>query len=302
MSRRSLTLTLLLLLAGAFFGAAMAQEEQPAEGAEPTLEERAAAGDTEAMNYLGYLLLSDTVAPQPAEGMLWLMRAAAAGDVKAASNIGWLYLQGTLVERDLDAAVAWLTKAADGGLPVARSLLGDLYRDGTGVAADSLRADSLYREAFEGGLADAGLKLYDLNAARYQDLTAAEKVKEGKYYYLWGAPSEGVKLFYAAAEEGDAEALTLLGDAYSRALGVPYDYDLSRRYFVKGALGGNPSAQFVVGELLEIFPDALKEEEREESIEKGSEDLHEDAAWWFEQAAAQGVTDADEAYRRLLGE
>lgn len=267
-----------------------------ARGQEPDeWRERAEAGDVEAMNYLGYLLLGGTegVERDTAEGLRWLVRAAASGDAKAASNLGWLFLQGDIVEQNLREAARYLGIAADKGLPVAQSLLGDLYRDGLGVESDSIAADSLYREAFEHGLADAGYKLYDLNSGRYENLPPEEKVTAGKYFYLRGAPSEGVKLFYLASEEGNPDALTLLGDAYSRAIGVPYDHELSLKYFVMGAKGGNPTAQFIIGELLEIFPDALRNLPE-------AEGLPDDPNYWNEKAASAGVTDAAIAMELLL--
>lgn len=272
-----------------------------ARGAEPPEEpgvdhwaERAQEGDVEAMNYLGYLLLSgaEGVAKDPGAGLSWLAKAASLGDAKAASNLGWLYLQGEVVEASPETAAGWLRTAADKGLPIAQSLLGDLYRDGLGVARDSVAADSLYREAFEHGLADAGFKLYALNEGKYAVLPPEGKVAAGKYYYLRGAPSEGVKLFYMASDEGDAEAKALLGDAYTRAIGVPYDYALSKKYYVEAALGGNAPAQFVVGELLDIFPDALSDFDLPEEATE--------AAYWYGKAAEAGVTDAAIASDRLL--
>lgn len=251
---------------------------------------KAEAGDIEAMNYLGYLLLSGNEGTErdAAAGLAWLIKAASLGDAKAASNLGWLYTEGDMVGQDLEEGRKWLEIAAAKGLPVAQSILGDLYRDGRGVTPDALTADSLYREAFEHGLADAGYKLYALHETQYGDMTPEEMVEEGRYYYLRGAPSEGVKLFYMAADNGSPEALALIGDAYTRAMGVPYDYNLSLRYYVKAALAGNPSAQFILGELLEIFPDALN------GIDEGA-GVAADPSYWFEKAAEGGVSDAAEA-------
>lgn len=281
----------------------IARSEESADSIAPTdalsvLREQAKAGDTEAMNYLGFMLLSgeEGVERDSAEGLSWLVKAASAGDVKAASNLGWLYLDGNLVEQDLQKGAAWLEKASQAGLPVAQSLLGDLYREGRGVEKSALMADSLYREAFEHGLYDAGYKLYDLNAERYATLPASEQVKTGKYFYLRGAPSEGVKLFYLAADKGDADAYALLGDAYSRAYGVPYDYDLSLKYYAMGAMAGNPSAQFIIGELLEIFPDALLNLDSEDFREP----LIDDPFFWYEKAGEGGISDAAMASDRLL--
>lgn len=266
---------------------------------ETSLREKAEAGDAEAMNYLGYALISgaDSTAVDVEEGLDWLIQAADSGSMKAASNLGWLMIDGSIVEQDLPKGVYWIRKAADAGLPVAQSILGDLYRDGKGVDKNIAMADSLYREAFERGLNDAGYKLYALNVDSYESMTPHEQVVNGKYYYLRGTPSQGVKLFYMAADKGDAEALALLGDAYTRAVGVPYDYNLSLSYYAKAARAGNPSAQFIIGELLEIFPDSM----RHLNVTDFPEPLSDDPAYWFEKAALAGVNDALEAERRLIG-
>lgn len=263
--------------------------------------ESAEKGYLPAMNYLGYRLISSEFSgmeKDTREGLDWLEKAAIAGDAKAASNIGWLLSEGNLVEKDYEKAAFWLQKAADSGLPVAMSLLGDLYREGNGVMINVATADSLYSEAFERGLTDAGYKRYSLRETDIDSLSAPELLREGKYYYLRSAPSIGVKLFYMASEKGSPEAMALLGDAYTRAIGVPYDHDLSLRYFARAAEAGNPSAQFVIGELLEIFPDALEGLD----IEQSGKPLSSDPLYWYERAAARGITDAETATRILLQE
>ena len=266
-------------------------------------------GYAPAMNYLGYRLISGDVAAvgrDAEEGLMWLEKAAEAGDIKAASNIGWLLIEGKDVPQDLENAARWLAKAADGGLPIAQSLLGDLYRDGRGVAADTVTADSLYRAAFEAGMPDAGYKRAALNEERYKGFTPEEALEEGKYYYFRYAPSEGVKLFYQAADEGNAEAMALLGDAYTRAVGVPYDHSLSIKYYTKAALRGNPAAQFIIGELLEIFPDALNDLDPNDEFftlpaegDAEVQTLSKDPFYWYEKAAEAGITNAEEASSSL---
>lgn len=284
---------LIMLMCAVAFG--MQAAPRDSEAPDSLLIEKARNGDLEAMNYLGYLLVSGSegVEPNVEEGLRWITLAAEEGDVKAASNLGWLYIEGEFLQRDLEQGVKWLSKAADAGLPVAKSILGDLYLEGKGLPQDSLAADSLYREAFEGGLGDAGFKLYALNADSYARLAPSEMVEVGKYYYLRSAPSEGVKLFYLAADDGNATAMTLLGDAYTRGIGVPYDHALSLKYYVAGAMAGNPSAQFVLGELLEIFPDALSDNEE-------WKDVPDDPRYWLDLAAKAGVTDAAIATDRLF--
>ena len=49
----------------------------------------------------------------------------------------------------------------------------------------------------------------------------------------------------------------MLGHAYARGRGVPYDHRLANEYFARAAILGNPAAMFILAETLEIFPDAL---------------------------------------------
>ena len=56
-----------------------------------------------------------------------------------------------------------------------------------------------------------------------------------------------------------ARAMALLGDAYSRGVGVKYSHDKSLAYFARAALAGNPSAMYILAETLEVFPDALQD-------------------------------------------
>ena len=93
-----------------------------------------------------------------------------------------------------------------------------------------------------------------------------------------------------------ARAYALLGHAYSRGLGVGYDHAKANEYFARAAQLGDPSAQFILAETLEIFPDALR---------TLLPDLDADDATMTPEslraaAARAGVTDAAAATRRLL--
>ena len=104
------------------------------------------------------------------------------------------------------------------------------------------------------------------------------------------------------ADADDAEAQALMGDAYSRAQGVGYDYEKSLLYFLKAALGGNHPAQFVIGELLDIFPDVLSEPQATELLRQYGEDINDcqSSSFWYGKAAMGGVTNAESASRLLL--
>lgn len=264
------------------------------------LRRAADAGHPAAENLLGYKLITgeDGVMRNPGEGLERLEHAASLGDSKALSNIGYLLLHGEGVEHDSAKAAYWLQRAADRGILTAASMLGDLYRDGNGVEQDSLAAASLYRMAFDKGLTDAGYKLYDLSKNEIDSLPATARLREGLYYFRRSMPDIGVRIFRQLSQDSlpemRARAKALLGDAYSRGRGVDYDYALSTRYYLEAAREGDPSAQFIIGELLEIFPDAL-----EGMLLPSDPPDFSSASFWLECAASAGISDASSAFKRL---
>lgn len=269
-------------------------------------------GYAPAQNYLGFRLYrGDGINRDIDLGLEWMEKAALQGDPKAANNLGWLLLEGEGVAHDPRKAAFWLERSARSGLPTGMAQYADLLRTGQIIPADTLRADSLYRCAIEAGLQDAEKKLLAMQRNRWLNLSPDSALRLGIHHYTHRAPSIGVALFEQVADQlasGDtlnsptcdtaiaAQALALLGDAYTRALGVEYDYDRSMRYFVEAARLGNSSARFIVGELLEVFPDALMDLYGDTD----DESLHHTADWWLEQAAEAGVTDAAEANKKLF--
>ena len=291
------------------------------------LIESARAGSVKGANLLGYKLIrGEGMERDFRAGMAWIERAARAGDPMAQSNMGYFLLQADSADYDPAAAVVWLEKAAAGGVPEARSMLGDIYLEGIGVTPDTLRAEREYRAAYTLGLRDAAYKLASLYDAVGSDRTDRQLLEDGLFFYSGTAPQLGVAIFRRLAEASSADSVAsvgaeaavdrcslqdsvadderalrarakaLLGDAYTRGRGVGYDHALSTRYYFEAACEGDPSAQFVIGELLDIFPDSL------DSLLDDST-LPSDAAtapYWYERAASAGVRDAAEAMRRLL--
>ena len=263
-------------------------------------------GYAPARNYLGFRYFNGEAVTQNVDSALyWITKAAAAGDIKAANNLGFLLSNSDKVTHDYGQAVAWLSKAAEAGLPTAQATLADLLRQGLGAPADTVKAVELYTAAIRGGLPDAELKLLSMMGKKWEALPSDSALSLGKFYYLNNAPFIGVTLFENAAADDNADALALLGDAYSRGEGVDYNHDLSADYFLRAALGGQSSAQFVIGELLDIFPDALTAEALMPTLVSfygTAENIPADvfsAPYWYEQAALQGITDAETATRQL---
>lgn len=261
-----------------------------------------------AQNYLGYLLLQQGKGD---EGLHWLERAAIAGDAKAQSNIGFLLLDDgnptseaiaslrSGIAPDNEKAAFWLERAAQSGVATASSMLGDLYRDGRGVAQDSLLAATCYYAAIDAGLADAAYKLEAMERKKWEAFSPQEQLQLALYLYTHRVPDLAIPLFSCLSDLSQApaipaeirsSALALLGDAYTRALGVAYDHDRSLEYYWRAAEFGNAPAQFVISELLEIFPDAL------DSLS----DNPPTAQQLRESAAQAGIHNAEEATIRLM--
>ena len=252
-----------------------------------------------ALNYLGFKYYRGEGVPRDARRALTLIEEAAQlGDVRSYNNLGWLLAEGELVERDYAKAAYWLRRASDGGVATASAMLGDLYARGEGVPCDTLRADSLYTIAIDRGLGDAQLKLLALRGDSYRQLPPEEAVRLGLRHYLRRGPTVGVFLFRIAAEKGDARAEALLGDACSRGIGTPYDHNLSIIHFYRAATAGYAPAQFVVAEMLDMFPDALQQIP-DDALPPGTQ-RNGSQQYWYEQAARAGITDAQTAAETML--
>lgn len=258
------------------------------------LTEAADSNYAPALNYLGFKYITGAgVEPDTATGVRMIHRAAYLGDPRSYNNLGWFYLQGEVVARDYAEAMRWFDLASRGGAPTAAAMLGDMYRDGSGTMPDTLAADSLYTLAIRRGLGDAQLRLIDLNASRWKSLSPDSALNLGLSFYPAPGPAVGVVLFGIASDKGCAHADALLGDAYSRGIGVRADDKMALTHYYRAAAEGNPSAAYVVAELLDMYPDAL------ELLDSGKPVI-DDPRYWYDRAAKGGISDAAQATDSLL--
>lgn len=258
------------------------------------LRSAAENGLAEAQNYLGFRFFNgDGLREDVDSALYWIGRAAGNGDARAANNLGFLLIDGGKLVRDYKKAAYWLSRAAADSLPTAMSLLGDLFRDGNGVNNDTLRAASLYEAAGRKGLRDAEMKLIDMMGERWNMLPADSALSLGKSYFLGGLPRAGVTLLEREDLDGCALANALLGDAYTRSLGVAYDYEKSMNHFLRAALLGDPGSIRAMAELLEMFPDALSAPTMQDTLrELNAPREASDAEYWRRCASALPLSPA----------
>lgn len=225
------------------------------------LHRSAATGYAPAENYLGYLYMTGAMTiPQDADSArYWVERAAMRGYPGGSYNLAHLLLQEA--ENTDSTALIHLRRAADARLPQALTLLADLKAEGRRVERDSAGAADLYEKAINAKFPDAELKLLNLIGPGFSGYTSEKKLSEAMRYMRLGAPIIGVELLQEIVEgtPESARAYALLGHAYSRALGVEYDHRKANEYFARAAALGNPSAQFIIAETLDIFPDAFSD-------------------------------------------
>lgn len=248
----------------------------------------AKSGYAPAQSYLGFCYYNGNgVERNASEAIRWIEKAARQGDIKACNNLGWLLANGDEVVRDYRKAAYWFKKASDAGLPMAQAQLADLYQHGLGVESDSTMARSLYKKAIASGLADAEKKLLAMDYDNYLSMQPEKAVEEGIEYYQIQAYDIAATLFEIAYSKGDNNATFWLAESYAHGRGVDYDFDKALSLYYQAACNGHPSAQFIVGETLEMFPDAIPA------------DRH-GAKYWLDKAHQAGIDNAEDAYRHLF--
>ena len=199
----------------------------------------------------------DSIAADSIKSILYYKESAMRGYPPSMNYLGFSYYNGRGVARDIDSAIYWIREAALHQDITAAANLGFLLLEGDGVVHDTIEAEKWLWSAAEGGVPGAQLKIADMKREEWNEIPMDSALSLGAKYYEGKAPVVGVKLLQVAADKGSARAMALLGDAYSKGIGVPYNHSKSIEYFNKAAQAGDPEAQSVISELLEIFPDAL---------------------------------------------
>ena len=139
----------------------------------------------------------------------------------------------------------------DAGLTVAAHQLGKCWRDGLGVLPDDDKAELWFRRSAEAGNDFSQYALGKL-------LQSRKRIKEAVDWYE------------KAAAQGNQYANYRLGKLYLQGEDVPKDTARAISYLTRSAKGRNQYAQYVLGKLYLDRQD------------------HEQAYYWFSQAAAQG--------------
>lgn len=191
-----------------------------------------------------------------------IIQQAFLGNPVAQDYLGFLYFNGERVRQHRDSALYWIEKSAASGFPPGISDLRYLLSDSSFLA---------------------GME------STWEMLPADSALDKARFYYSHRAPVAAMRILSRKDLADHPDALALLADAYAKGEGVAYDRKKSNELFLKSAEGGNPGAQFIIAELLDIFPDMFDSRDAK------------DARYWYEKASEGGVHDAVSAEKAIFG-
>lgn len=228
----------------------------------PLFQRAAAAGNAEAMGFLGSMYLDGQgTAPDPYLADYWLQKAVHKRDPRGMNARGTAYERGVGRTQSYRWAMYWYEEAAEKGYAPAMSNVARMYMQGLGVEASPGEALAWYLRAARRGLVDA---LVDAGKLHEQGLA--------------GTPDreEALRLYREAARKGSARGMVEIGRMYQEGDGVPQDYAQARSWYLQGAQAGSAEAMNRLGVLYRNGWGVARD--REEAIR------------WFRRAARAGST------------
>lgn len=165
----------------------------------------------------------------------WLATAARRGHAEAQVVLGQWLLDGRGVERNPAEALFWFKTAALSGNAMAANMLGRCYEHGLGAPKCDKTATHWYALA-----ADAGLDWGQYNYAT--SLQLGRGVPQDR--------SHAFALFQAAAAQGHAKSINVVGGFYEDGWEVETDLAMALRCYLRAAEGGDFRGQFNAARLL----------------------------------------------------
>lgn len=279
------------------------------------LLEEANAGNLKAQRSLGSHYLNGMSVPKDRKkGSEWYRKAAEGGDKDSQARLGRLYKEGEGVEKNLKKAYKWYRKAAEQGDEEAQFQLGLMHMRGNGVEEDIKQACEWFQKAHENGNEFAAKYIVKAQSGHHEDKRKRREID--KIVSSFGAEI-GIDKILKEANSGDAEAQFDLGQAYKKGQGVPKNNEEALKWYKKAAKQGHFKAQFALG----IIYDKLQKYEKSVfwyqkaaeqgyvlaqynlgvayAIGQGVTKSIEQAREWYQKAAAQEDTDAQQALEKL---
>lgn len=162
------------------------------------------------------------------QAVAWFLKAAAQDHAAAYTQLGMLHASGDGLAHDEAKAVACWRKAAELGDGEGQYLLGCRYESGLGIKADPEQAMRWYQASY-----GQQCWLGCFNLARLYE----RAVGIDRHLYL-------AQVYYkVAADEGDAEAMLIMGKIFKEGRGVAVNREEALRWFKRAVRKGHPLAK-----------------------------------------------------------
>lgn len=228
--------------AKSYLAVLLSKEKGDYEGACKIYKECAEEEDPRSQGVLGFYYLNGKgVNKNVEEGIKWLEKSALNGYQRAIFTLYNLYKDGKLVEKDLEKAKQWLIKGAEFKyLDFTTALIITYLIDEKDVNSASFWADKI---------------LTKLNV---------DIVSSIGYRYLLGRNvdkdvDKAIKYFNAAANRGDIDSMSSLGDIYSDEEDKNhFDIDKAIEYYTLAADRGDIDSMIEIGYIYYVYKNDAK--------------------------------------------
>ena len=251
--------------------------EAPALTEFESLMKKADANDSAAqLTAAEKLIAGEGVKKNPERGVSILQKAATAGSVAAQFRLGECYQKGIGTKIDKVKSLEWYQKASAQGDAKAIAKVGRAYFLGEGVPADAVKAKESFEKAFalgeKNGAFGLGLmyhvgqgvqKDYEKSVDWYEKAIALgdDDARANLALIYFGQTSataaergritvnipKGVELVERAANNGNADAQSMLGKMYLKGDNVAKNMEKAIEYLTKAAAQGQTNAAFELG-------------------------------------------------------
>ena len=246
------------------------------------------------------------VSHNDSEMLKWFRAAAEQGNEDAQYELGMLYYHGKGGLREDDTeAVRWFEKAATKDCIDAQFMLGVCYRDGNGVEQNSVQAVIWFKRVLETAIPDLDDEIIQETEEEIRKIQEEDVLIRGFDHYDDGKYAEAVECFLDAADNGNSDAMFMLGLCYELGNGVRQDYHRAVDWYERAAALDDATAQERLGDLYaEGIGVALDKVESAKWYRKAAENGNMDAKARLGVCyiVGEGVTENNEYGMQLLKE
>ena len=233
------------------------------------IQRAAEGGLTDALYNAGILYFNGMgVDWNPFQAYRYFLTSAKQGSPEAQYILSMFYTENLVLPRNWEEARRWLKESADAGYGPAKEALAELDRRGLGVkqaggdakidTAASAKKQTIKQTlgfVFEDTSADTTSQS---DAALLKDALREASPQLKRALGLSDKPgtklsldTQGLKVIQDAAEEGSPEALSILGRAYERGVGVKKDLVLASVYYIRASRMSSLRAPALLARLID---------------------------------------------------